>query len=369
MSVLMRLLWPLILSLLPILVGKVYAQAPLEVESNTASPPPINFVLMINDSDTQFWQLSQNAALAAAKDLGIELQIINLKNNPLRPIRVLSTLLSSNQMPDAVIFSNLKNTGDDILKQLEQHKIKSFVFDNGFAPEQKVGNPGEQFRFWQGQLLSHNQDASKALTHQLIDTALQRLSPPLHIIALEGAPSAYVNRERLLGFYDAINDYGKQVTLDQVFTTHWQRKDARNAVLAAKQRYPDARLFWAANDEVAMSAADTLIELGEKPGETVFIVGFDRLPLIEKRLRKGHILDSYGGQYMSAAWAVIYMFDHLNGYNNAPRSMRLPLSSAYATSTMPFDAQIRAGHFNEIDFKVFSKKYGLSDQDYPFLLP
>lgn len=329
----------------------------------------LSFVLMVNNNDSQFWLLSQNAALAAAKDLGVELQVINLKNNPLRPMRVLSTLLASNRVPDAVIFSNFKNTGDDILKRLEQYKIKSFVFDNGFAPEQRVGEPGKQFHYWQGQLLSYNQEASKRLTKELIETGLKVLPTPLRIVALEGAPSAYVNRERLLGFYDAVNDYGKQVVVEQVFTTHWRRKDTRNAVLAAKQRYPNAQLFWAASDEIAISAIDTLVELGEEPGLDTFVVGFDRLPLIEKRLQKGQILNSYGGHYMSAAWAVIYMFDHLNGFNPEPRSMRLPLIGAHETSGLIFDSQIREGHFSDINFKIYSKKYGLSHQDYPFLAP
>ncbi|MAC47836.1 MAG: hypothetical protein CMI12_13425 [Oceanospirillum sp.] len=337
-------------------------------ESAKQAGKPLYFVLLTNNEQSEFWRLTEQAAKKAANDLGIELQVIPLNGNPLRPVRIISSLVNAPKKPNAVLFSNMKNTGKAVLEILENHRIHSFIFDNGFAASDQIGLPGREYRFWQAELLSDNEVSSRKLTQDLIEAGLSRFtaSDPLPMIAMEGNPSSEVNAERLLGMYDTLKKYKSAVTVKQVFRTRWSTKHARNAVLATFQRYPDVKLIWAASDDMAISAAKTLLEIGKKPGEDVFIAGFDRLPKVLDYIDKGQIVNSYGGHYMAAAWGVIYMYDFFNGFNLAHRSMQLPMFSHKSTG-IPFETKIRLGNFEEVDFTQFSKTLAPSVQSYPFL--
>lgn len=326
------------------------------------------FVLFVNDENSDFWKLTEQAARAAAQDLGVELQVISLNNNPLRPVRALSALVNASKKPNAVLFSNLKNTGKAVLKILERHRIHSFIFHNGFAASDQIGLPGSTYLFWQAELLSNNEYASRRLTQDLIEAALNQFGPSekLSMITLEGSSSSEVNAERLLGMYDILKQYKDRIAIKQVFPTNWNTAHARNAVLASYRRYPDIRLIWAANDAMALSATKASIEIGKKPGEDIFIAGFDRLPETQHAINQGQIVNSYGGHYMSAAWGIIYMYDFFNGYNLAHRSIMLPLFGHKETG-LPFEQQIRQGDFERIDFTHFSKTLTPSNSTYLFL--
>ena len=332
------------------------------------SDKSLYFVLLTNSEHSEFWCLTEQAAQKAAKDLGIELQVISLNGNPLRPVRVLSALVNAPKKPNAVLFSNMKNTGKAVLEMLENHRIHSFIFDNGFAASDQIGLPGSEYLFWQAELLSDNEASSRKLTQDLIEAALSRfeVSETLPMIALEGNPSSEVNAERLLGMYDALKKYKSVVEIKQVFRTRWSTKHARNAVLAAFQRYPNVKLIWTASDAMAMSVTKTLLEIGKKPGEDVFVTGFDRLPQIQDYIDQGYIVNSYGGHYMSAAWGIVYMYDFFNGFNLAHRSMQLPMLD-HKVAGIPFEAEIRQGNFDQLDFTQFSKTRMPSTYSYPFL--
>lgn len=332
------------------------------------SDKSLYFVLLTNSEHSEFWHLTEQAAQKAAKDLGIELQVISLDGNPLRPVRVLSALVNAPKKPNAVLFSNMKNTGKAVLEILENHRIHSFIFDNGFAASDQIGLPGSEYLFWQAELLSNNEASSRKLTQDLIEAALSQfeVSEPLPMIALEGNPSSEVNAERLLGMYDTLKKYKSVVEIKQVFRTRWSTKHARNAVLATFQRYPNVKLIWTASDAMAMSATRTLLEIGKKPGEDVFVTGFDRLPQIQGYIDQGHIVNSYGGHYMSAAWGIVYMYDFFNGFNLAHRSMQLPMLGQKVAG-IPFEKEIRQGSFDQVDFTQFSKTLMPPTYSYPFL--
>ena len=85
------------------------------------SDKSLYFVLLTNSEHSEFWRLTEQAAQKAAKDLGIELQVISLNGNPLRPVRVLSALVNAPKKPNAVLFSNMKNTGKAVLEMLFRH--------------------------------------------------------------------------------------------------------------------------------------------------------------------------------------------------------------------------------------------------------
>lgn len=324
---------------------------------------PLQVVLMINNQENPFWQLVAQAATKAAADLNINLQVISVNGNPLRPVRVLSALVNSSRKPDAVLFPNIKNTGKAVLELLEKHKIYSVIYDNGFSPKDNMGRPGQYYRYWLGQIVVNNYEASRQLTHELIEEALQRFPDqrPLPMIVLEGNTASQANAQRLLGMFDALVSYKEQVEIRQIFHTRYDPKHAYNATLSAHQRYPEVRVIWAANDAMAIRVLDALKEVDQVPGRDVLVTGFDLLPEARKRIQRGELYNSYGGHFMSAAWGLIYLYDYLHSASERYQQLSIPLSSG----KYPFKVAVPENgeklwrepgrDFTNIDFTRFSR--------------
>ena len=291
---------------------------------------PIQVVLLVNDLNNPYWQQVRNTAQQTADSLNIRLKVIDLHNNPLRPVRVLSTLANASEKPDAVIFSNIKNTGKPVLDLLEKHRIHSVLYDNGFQAKERIGKPGELYRFWLGQIRILNYEASRLLTRKLLAQALQQYPTqrPLPMIVLEGNTSSETNARRLLGMFDALVDFRDQVELKQIFHTRYDPLHAYNAIQTARQRYPDLRIIWAANDQMAMSAVEASKTQGLKPGKDWLISGFDHTRPARDAISRQELFDSYGGHYHSAAWALLYLNDVLRGNRARYQVLDYPLHSA-----------------------------------------
>lgn len=360
----------------------VYASPLHEHQAQTESRAgeELNVVLLVNNEENPFWRQAKIAALKAATDLGIQLKVISINNNPLRPIRAISTLIQSKKKPDAVIFPNIKNTGKPLLELLEKHHIYSVIYDNGFSPKDKIPPPGQRYHFWLGHLAPTNYEASRALTEQMIRAALKQFPEqrPLKMIILEGNNNSQTSSQRLLGMFDALSGFQQEVEVRQIFKTRYNPQHAYNAVVAASQRYPGTRIIWAANDAMALKAVEASIDTGTLPGRDILISGFDLLPITRQQIQRGQIYNSYGGHAVSAAWALVYLFDNLNRKHPQHREIKVPMISGRERFTLPFpspDGIIRItpeDDFSNIDFSRYSQQLnpGLqSDQTGPVNKP
>lgn len=342
---------------------------PLYAETQTDTPAtrlvPLQVVLLINNPENPFWNQVQQLADKAALDLGIELKVISIKGNPLRPVRALSALINSSRKPDAVIFPNIKNTGKAVLDLLEKHRIYSVIYDNGFPAKDRMGRPGEHYQFWLGQIAVGNYEASQKLTRELFEQALTQfpLQRPIPMIVLEGRAASQSGSQRLLGMFDTLVDFKDKVQIRQIFHTQYDPAHAHNATLTAKQRYPDIRIIWAANDAMALSAANAVYELGLKPGRDILITGFDLVPEARDKIRDGDIFNSYGDHAISAAWGLVYLNDFFEGRAARYQTLTVPMRSGRIQSKDSADEPKSPS----IDFTRYRLQPG--QNSYSFTLP
>ncbi len=347
-------------------LSSVATAMPLEKpETNTpywSETHPLQVVLMVNNKQNPFWHLVEQATVKAASDLNINLQVVDTNNNPLRPVRVLSSLVNSSHKPDAVLFPNMKNTGKAILELLEKHKIYSVIYDNGFSPRDNMGKPGQHYRYWLGEIVVNNYEASRQLTHELIDEALKRFPDqrPLPMVVLDGSPSSRAAAQRLLGMFDALVSYKDQVDIQQIFHTRYNPTHAYTATISAKQRYPEIRVIWTANDAMALKAIEALETIDISPGRDILVSGFDLLPQAREQIEQKALFNSYGGHFMSAAWGLVYLYDQLNGQTLDYRELNIPLYSGKAPLKIPVPDEdderrvLSDTHFSDIDFSLYS---------------
>lgn len=364
-AILIRLL--ILMSLLLLIHRPAIATEPLHttasaISEDNPSAPPLQVVLMVKNTQNPFWRQVEQAATKAASDLGIRLQVVDINNNPLRPIRVLSSLVNSSHKPDAVLFPNIKNTGKAILELLEKNQIYGVLYDNGFSPKDNMGKPGQYYRYWLGNIEIDNYNASRKLTQELIEEALQRFPDqrPLPMVVLDGSSSSRSAAQRLLGMFDALVSYKDQVDIRQIFHTRYDPDHAYNATLSAKQRYPEIRIIWAANDAMALRAIEALKESDSIPGQDILVTGFDLIPEARQKIQQKELFNSYGGHYMSAAWGLVYIYDQLRAPTPHYRHLNIPLHSGKAPFSAQFLHDKGENHietdrdFYDVDFTLFS---------------
>lgn len=323
---------------------------------------PLHVVLLVSNKQNPFWQMVETAAVKAASDLQIKLQVIDINGNPLRPVRVLSSLVNSSHKPDAVLFPNIKNTGKAVLELLEKHKIYSVIYDNGFSPKDNMGNPGQYYRYWLGEVEVNNYEASRQLTREVIESALKRFPNhrPLPMVVFDGGSSSRASAQRLLGMFDALVDYKEQVEIRQIFRTRYNPSHAYTATISATQRYPEIRVIWSANDAMALRSIEALKELNKSPGQDILVTGFDLLPEARKKIEQKELFNSYGGHFMAAAWGLVYLHDQLKAQTPDYRKLMIPLfSGADQFKVMiPYNGGERwidpGKDFSAIDFTLYS---------------
>jgi len=66
---------------------------------------------------------------------------------------------------------------------------------------------------------------------------------------------------------------------------------------------------------MALGIVDAAIELGKVPGKDFVTGGMDLLPIILEDLENGNITASVGSHYIEGAFALIALYDYLNGYD------------------------------------------------------
>lgn len=139
----------------------------------------------------QFWQDTDGAMEAAARDLGVRLRIYEAPR-PEDVIALVRQLAGSPDRPDYILTTTQKGARTHLLEATEEAKIPTFIFNSGLLDEdrRRVGGPREQFQYWIGEMMPHEEQAGRDLANLLVDAAVQaKLTGPdgrVRVLALGG---------------------------------------------------------------------------------------------------------------------------------------------------------------------------------------
>jgi ABC-type sugar transport system substrate-binding protein len=320
-----------------------------------------------SDPTSGFWPVVEQFVSAASKDLGVDIEIYSYGENPMMIVPTVEKVLSEpDKRPDAIMFHNYKNRGRKILELCEKYKVPAFVFNAGFHPEDKVGKPRENYKYWIGLMLPDDEYAGYILAKKLMEEA-RRLNKRgkdgrIHVVALEGNRSSEASNARVRGFKKAIKEDPDFVT-QQFFHTKWWERLASEAFELSIIRYPAVSLFWAASDSMAIGVVKAAEKSGWIPGKDFVTGGVDLLPNDLEYLMSGKLSVCVGGHYAEGAWVLILLYDYLKGYDFAAFE-----STVFSTRMGDFtkadvvklgDLRQKIGkeHIEQIDFKRFSRAY------------
>jgi len=141
------------------------------------------------------------------------------------------------------------------------------------------------------------------------DKLAEVLGPGGKVIIIEGNPGADNARARLEGFMQSVEE-GQLELLDSQ-TAHWETEEAFNLVSNLITANPDVQGIMAANDSMALGAAQAIDAAGR---DDILVVGFDNIGAAQELMKNGKMLatvDQFGPDM--AANAIEVGFRMMNG--------------------------------------------------------
>ena len=328
-------------------------------------------------TDEIYWVTSARAMEAAAKSLGMSIEVHYAQRDHTRTLDIARELASrpAEKRPKYVVFSNDYATGPELLRLFDSAGIKVFMAYSGIVhgtDRESVGRPRERFKGWIGSLEPHAEDAGYLTARALIVEGRKAKAyasdGKLHMLAIAGDRSTPTSIYRNEGMQRAVSE-AKDVVLDQEIYAAWNREKAAEQSAWLYERFPQARLIWAGNDLMAFGAMQSWEKRGGKPGKDAWFTGVNTSAEAMENIQNGRLTALAGGHFITGAWAMVMIYDYHHGRDFIDEG--LELNRPMFTLFSPDDAQRFMKRFGDlstltIDFRSYSKVLNPKLKKYQF---
>jgi len=254
-----------------------------------------------------YWRMVAQFMDAAAKSLGMQLEILYGERDHFLMLRQADELAGRTDCPDYIIIVNEKLAALQMLKRFAHLPAKVFLMHNDLTPEQRreIGNERQEIKNWIGTATT---DAARG-GYLLMEYLCRRLGDrEARVIGLTGDPNTPVSLERAEGVKDYLAQAGRG-TINQLAFGDWTYADGEQKAAILLTRYPDTNIIWAANDSMALGALRAV-----KARDTPVLVGgiggfWDAIASVAE----GGLTASSAGDYLIGAWAIVLLYDYARG--------------------------------------------------------
>lgn len=328
-------------------------------------------VLFLNPGTTQeaFWVSYSQFMQAAARDLGVDLQILYSQRQPEFTLAQARVALRGPNRPDYLVFVNEQYVAPQILRMAEGSGVKLFMVNAVLTADQQalVGERPDRI----GSLVPNDEEGGYLMMKELI-----RLHPPvargesIEVLAFSGlkiTPSAQL-RER--GMQRALAEH-PQVRLRQLVYGEWTQQRAYEQARQLVGRYSNVSLVWSANDEMAFGAMRAFAEVGKVAGKDVLFSAVNTSPEALRAVVDGRLSALVGGHFTLGGWALVELHDYEQGVDldlHGGRDRQLPLLQLIDKRQARQILAMGASPDYGVSFRKLSAKGRPASYRYPFNL-
>ncbi|MFK3789556.1 MULTISPECIES: ABC transporter substrate-binding protein [Pseudomonas] len=282
-----------------------------------------------NSTET-FWVSYSHFMQAAARDLGMDLRILYAERDAGRTLEQARQVIQGEHRPDYLVLVNEQYIAPQILRLSQGTGIKLFLVNSALTQDQRelIGQNRHKYSDWIGSMLGNDEEAGYLMLKELVrqhgPVADGQSIELLAFSGLKVTPSAQLREQ---GLRRALAEF-PQVHLRQLVYGEWNRERAYRQAQQLLRRYPQARLVWSANDEMALGAMSAARELGLKPGKDVLFSGLNSSPQALQALIDGQLSVLVAGHFTLGGWALVTLHDDALGLDTRRQGgpdWRLPL--------------------------------------------
>jgi ABC-type sugar transport system substrate-binding protein len=306
---------------------------------------------------------------AAANDLDIKLTVVNVVKNQIYNQQRLDNILRLE--PDYLVLSYQIYT-HKVVEQAKHLGIKVMIINSPIPGDDRrlMGLPREKFSNWIGHMYPDDYLAGHQLTqllHQKVHYAAN-LDPtrPDELLAFNGHRSTTSAKERKRGLMDAALEL--DIHIRHIFAADWDPDITTRPLPSAVKRFPDAKLFWAASDAIALRIIEHQKALNHIAGKDFYTAGIDWSEPGLKSVQKGEMVASIGGHFLMGAWVMVQIYDYHNGLDFADFGTEtlVPMVVADQSNAEYIHAVLQAQRWDDIDFKSYSRQQQKAFTPYNF---
>ncbi|MBC3931909.1 ABC transporter substrate-binding protein [Undibacterium sp. CY22W] len=328
-------------------------------------------------SDEIYWVHATQSMEAAARSLGVQLEVLYAERNHLQALTFARQLAARPRFarPDYVILSNDYATGPELIRILDAAQIKTFLSFSGISDSKeraRIGVPRSLYRGWLGSLEPQSEEAGYLTAQTLIAKArAARLTAPdgkLHMLVIAGDRSTTSSLKRNTGMHRAVSE-SADVIIDQEVYAEWNRAKAQEQSEWLYLRHPHARLIWSGNDLMAFGAMEAWRARGGKPGNDALFSAINTSAEAFTALESGSLSALAGGHFITGAFSLVMLYDYHNGKDFAEEGLELGKSMFILFSKEDLSRfRFLFGNtgFTQVNFRKFSKVLNPSIKSYHF---
>lgn len=339
---------------------------PLAASAQAAS------VVFINpgQSNETFWTSYARFMQAAADELGMTLRVEYSERNAGRALTQARAVLHGPQRPDYLVLVNEQYVAPEIIRLSQGTGVKLFLVNNGLTASQASSIQAQPGKYAQvlGTLTANDEQAGYQMLHEMV-ALLPRSNEPIDLVAFAGVKTTPASQLREQGMRRALADF-PQVRLRQVVYGGWSRQRAFEQAQQLVQRYPDTRLVWSANDEMAFGAMQAFEAAGRLPGRDVVFAAVNSSPEALRARIDGRLGVLMGGHFTLGGWAMVMLHDDALGIavdRDGRREHSVPVLQSIDPAKARRWLKLLELEDHGVDFKAYSAQGRPADYHYPFL--
>ena len=279
-------------------------------------------------------------------------------------------LFESEDKPDYLISTFRGASAKHFLELVESHQVPFISIVTGVPKfeQKKVGVPQQHYKYWLAQILADDFESGFLLTNALIARTKNNEEKGVSLIAVGGDQLLASSNSRDKGLYQAI-ERNKNVEFLQLVHSNWNVAITKRMIRQLMSRYQSSDIIWAANDDVAIAAYQSLKSLNVDKKNMPIIGGVDWTIKGLEAIVADKIQVSVGGNHMHGVWALILVNDIAHGLtltNRKGYTYKTPFAVADKKNAGKILAFLKAEQWREVDFKQFSKFYNDQVEEYDF---
>ncbi|MBT1247020.1 MULTISPECIES: ribose ABC transporter substrate-binding protein RbsB [unclassified Thermosipho (in: thermotogales)] len=249
--------------------------------------------LSLSTLNNPFFVALRDGAIDKAKELGIELIIVDAQDRPSKQLNDIEDLVQ--QRVDLIIIN--PTDSDAIVAAVEEAndaKIPVITVDRG-------SNGGKVVVHIASDNVFGGAMAAKFIA--------EKLNGKGKVVELVGIPGTSAARDRGLGFETELKKYPGLVLVAKQ-TANFNRAEGLTVMENLLEAYPDIDAVFAQNDEMALGAIEAIKAAGKL--DDIIVVGFDAIPDAIEAVKKGEMAATIAQQpYLMGQLAIQKAFKFL----------------------------------------------------------
>jgi ribose transport system substrate-binding protein len=339
------------------------AVAPTSAATSAATPagtmahtrPTIGFVVPLISNP--YWKLIQDFAVGAAGTLDIELLTDQADSDESKQINIIQGLISRG-VDGLVVGPVSDQVGATVLSDAEAAGIP-VVFMQRSPGVSHADYDGDSFVGFVG---TADVEGGETAAQILYDSGARKW------VAMTGAQGNSVAEDRLKAAEDFVAAHPDVELLQSQYGN-----EARDAGTTTVENFlstfpgPGFDGIYSFNDEGALGAVQAL--QAANVADQVAITAIDGTTDAVQAVVDGELLTTVGGGYACGAFALVELYDYINGHPPASPEYNLPLLPVTEENAQDYQDQVLNG-MSTYDFKAVSAVYtpGATTDDYEIVL-